>query len=67
MKILDTLKRFQLWRFGWHVLIALLAVAAILTSVLGNSMDNEQLTAISKLITTVAFWVAFFAFLLSSR
>ena len=67
MKIRSALKRFQLWRFGWHILIALLAVIGIVCSLVSTIRDNETLGAVGLTVMIVAFWVAFFAFLLSSR
>lgn len=67
MKIRTALKRFQLWRFGWHILIALLATIGIICSLVGTIGENDSLGTIGILVMIVAFWVAFFAFLLSNQ
>ncbi len=67
MKMLDYLKRLQLWRFGWHILIALLVIAAVITGLIGDANQDDNLSKISEQIYILAFWLAFFAFLLSSQ
>jgi len=67
MKIRNALKRLQLWRFGWHILIALLAVVGVVCRLVGEIQDQQTVTAIGRIVIQAAFWIAFFAFLLSNR
>ena len=69
MKILKYIRRFQLWRFSWHFLLALLAIAALTVVIIGKISENTLFTleGVSGILFMAAFWVAFFAFLLTGK
>jgi len=67
MKVTSYLKRFQLWRFRWHFLIALLAIVTIVGGIVADATGDEYLLKISQRVGGAAFWIAFFAFLLTNR
>ncbi len=66
MKMLGNFKQIRLWRYGWHVLFAFLAIAAIVSAVIGYTSDG-YIRRLSRTIVWVSFFIAFFAFLLSIR
>ena len=67
MRIMDYFKRFQLWRFGWHFLFALLTIVAIGMSIVSSMTQQDQINEIGKMVLGVAFLTGFFAILLSIR
>ncbi len=67
MRITDYFRRFQLWRFGWHFLFALLTVVAIGLSTVASVTDTESINKFGEMILGIAFLTGFFAILLSLR
>lgn len=65
MRITDYFRRFQLWRFGWHFLFALLTIISIALSIVSSLTKEEQINEIGKMVLGVAFLTGFFAILLS--